>query len=58
LIGDGPGEARLADLRAEGQAMDEGHAVAYALEAIASALQARTSRLGRQVDRGATPGRS
>jgi len=32
------GEARLAELRAEGEALDEDQAVAYALHAIAEAL--------------------
>jgi hypothetical protein len=48
LIRDSLGETRLAEMRAEGEAMDEDHAVAFALEAIATALHkgASTPKLG------------
>jgi hypothetical protein len=36
------GEARLADLRAEGEAMDEDQAAAFALHAIAKAIEKST----------------
>jgi hypothetical protein len=52
------GEARLAELRAQGEAMDEDHAVAYALDAIARVRQLEAQRqtaTGHLRDEGSPP---
>jgi hypothetical protein len=42
LVGDSLGEVHLAELRAQGEAMDQDHAVAYALEVITRVLRDST----------------